>query len=428
MAYWRYRRNGPGTRRIHGQTDRECFFRGGGLGGRPRTPYDMPQWGRPPGARMGRSKKGKKNRVDRLEGDGDDSGSEDGVPLQPSVALGRQQMNHLRLAVPVDMMNGLPMESDGESSDDEHDEYALNEAYQDSTLAYAMQLAMKDRDDRLVERALERIRHAQTFGKSKVKLSQRELEALERRRMQREMINGSRGSKSARVNGRNMLPPVVLPAQSNGRWSQEAAFSSATDTASGYYMPTLQAPQARPRTPTQTLRMHQPNTSPRIPGAYNFQDDPSGRPPSSGKTQPLPRPLPDDPDWVPRSRSSSNAIPMSTSTYVSYSPAQVMGFDPRYSMSTSPGYNMSTAPDSMYQPVYRPSSRQSYIDPAAYNHVVLPPAPGTNPVRHPSSGSNASSSDNGVQIEAPKEPPKANGSKTNGVSRGKATRGRRTRK
>ncbi|KAF7597431.1 hypothetical protein BBP40_003678 [Aspergillus hancockii] len=53
----------------------------------------------------------------------------------------------------------------------------------DSTMAYAVHLAMKD-EELLVEDALERIRHAQISGQKNVRLSKRELDALERKRVQ----------------------------------------------------------------------------------------------------------------------------------------------------------------------------------------------------------------------------------------------------
>ncbi|KAL4797349.1 hypothetical protein BDV19DRAFT_387518 [Aspergillus venezuelensis] len=58
--------------------------------------------------------------------------------------------------------------------------------YEDSndTVAYAIQLAMKDNEDWLVEKALERIRRAHAEGHKNVTFTQRELEALERRRLQ----------------------------------------------------------------------------------------------------------------------------------------------------------------------------------------------------------------------------------------------------
>ncbi|KAL4975761.1 hypothetical protein BDW66DRAFT_136781 [Aspergillus desertorum] len=61
--------------------------------------------------------------------------------------------------------------------------------YEDTnrTVAYAVQLAMKDNEDWLVERALERIRRAHFEGHKNVAFSNRELQALERRRLLAEL-------------------------------------------------------------------------------------------------------------------------------------------------------------------------------------------------------------------------------------------------
>ncbi|WEW60335.1 hypothetical protein PRK78_005820 [Emydomyces testavorans] len=386
----------------------------------------MPQWGRPPGARMGRSKRGGKDRwneshVEELGSD-EDSDGEEGVPLDPRIARSRQQRDQLRLTGSADVINEEPSEIDEDSSDDEHNEYALDEAYQDSTVAYAIQLAMKDKEEQLVERALERIKRAQILGKSKVKLSQRELEALERRR-KNEAAKGLRGNKAGRAKGNPLSSP-----RSNAQWLHEAAYASATEAHSGYYASTVQTSQPRPRTPSvQSLRMQQPGTPPRIPGAYHLQDDPSSRPPSSGRGQPLLRPLPDDPQWVPRSRSSSNAVPIPPS-YASYVPAQVITFDPRYPMSANPGYNLSTAPDAMYQPSYRPASRDSYADRTAVNPGAVQTVADADSPKRNSSGSGSDGSDNGVQVDVPKESAATRGRKTNGTPNGKSTRSRRKRK
>ncbi|KAL2864575.1 PRA1 family protein-domain-containing protein [Aspergillus lucknowensis] len=54
----------------------------------------------------------------------------------------------------------------------------------DSTVAYAVQLAMGDNEEWMVEKVLERIRRAHSEGQKNVTLSKRELEALERKRQQ----------------------------------------------------------------------------------------------------------------------------------------------------------------------------------------------------------------------------------------------------
>lgn len=364
---------------------------------------------------MGRGRGDGKKRWDAsqvvdLTRDGDSDG-EEGVPLDSRTARGWRQRDQLRLTDPTGPADAELIESESNSSDEEHDEYALDEAYQDSTLAYAIELAMKDKDDILVERALDRIRDAQVMCQTKVKLSQRELDALERRRVQNEATNASRRDRTYRAKGKS------TPSKLNVRWPPEPAYSAAASSASIPYTSTLQVPQSRPRTPSvQTLRM-QPNMSPRTTGAYNLQDDMSSntRPSSSSKAQSFQRPLPDDPQWTPSSRRSSNAMPVPPSTYASYLPSQMMTFDPRYPAPVGSTYAIPPTADVTYTPVYRPSSRESYTDrAAALSNVNLQPAPGINTPRRISSGSGTSSSDNGVQVSSPKAPVPATSRKTTG--------------
>ena len=76
----------------------------------------------------------------------------------------------------------------------------------DSTVAYAVQLAMRDKEDQLVEKALERIRRAQMLGKKNVRLSQRELDALERKRQQTDSSNAARRNKGNAGSAANSRP------------------------------------------------------------------------------------------------------------------------------------------------------------------------------------------------------------------------------
>ncbi|KAL4914023.1 PRA1 family protein-domain-containing protein [Aspergillus aurantiobrunneus] len=78
------------------------------------------------------------------------------------------------------------MEHDGHDNAPGPVDGADYDMYEDtnSTVAYAVRLAMKDNEDWLVERALERIRRAHSEGHKNITFSKRELEALERRRLQ----------------------------------------------------------------------------------------------------------------------------------------------------------------------------------------------------------------------------------------------------
>lgn len=177
--------------------------------------------------------------------------------------------------------------------------------HQDSTVAYAVQLAMRDKEDQLVEKALERIRRAQMLGKKNVRLSQRELDALERKRQQtdnpsealrlKQAKTAANTRPSARRNGTGPEP------SSSGRYppiGPDPGWNRGTGTAPG--RPSSSSSAHRPRTPTmQSLRPQQSN-SPLRPTYPPFPErlPPSGRPQSMH--QPMyARPLPDDPQWAP---------------------------------------------------------------------------------------------------------------------------------
>lgn len=214
---------------------------------------------------------------------------------------------------------------DGESVVDGGD-YDLYD-HEDSTVAYAVQLAMRDKEDQLVEKALERIRRAQMLGKKNVRLSQRELDALERRRLQTDNPREARrppptGSASnTRPSSRRKSGglPERAPGPPAGPY---APFAYGADA--GWHpgggaagRPTSSSSANRPRTPTmQSLRPQQSN-SPLRPGYPAFAErlPPNGRPQSM---QPMhPRPLPDDPQWAP-----SYYNPMQMSSFAEPAPYQ----------------------------------------------------------------------------------------------------------
>lgn len=180
--------------------------------------------------------------------------------------------------------------------------------HEDRTVAYAVQLAMRDKEDQLVETALERIRRAQMLGKKNVRLSQRELDALERKRQQtdkdnpsearrfRQARNATNARPSSRRNGTGALPEPSLgpypPSAADAGWNR--------GTGAAHGRPTSSSSAHRPRTPTmQSLRPQQSNS----PLRPSYSQIPERLPPN-GRPQPMhqplyARPLPDDPQWAP---------------------------------------------------------------------------------------------------------------------------------
>ncbi|MCJ1239982.1 hypothetical protein MMC14_007981 [Varicellaria rhodocarpa] len=139
----------------------------------------MPPWGRPSGARKDKRRKDWKRqqqweeqrRFEEINSESDDG---QGVVLGDSFVsdelyftgadlgyLARDERNH-----------DYSDSSEGSEDRDEMDE-------RDGS---AMQVAIRDKEEKLVQRALERIRRAQSMGKTSVKLSQPEIDALERKR------------------------------------------------------------------------------------------------------------------------------------------------------------------------------------------------------------------------------------------------------
>lgn len=260
----------------------------------------MPSWGRPPGARTGRNTRGRaaweETRLEEVD-------SEEDVYGRELVRSGRYRQEYGGRGPrrrPVDYEDLTD-----ESESVEGGEYDLYD-HEDSTVAYAMQLAMRDKEDQLVDTALERIRRAQVLGKKNVRLSKRELEALERKRQQTDGTSRSRrpSATSVKVTSRpsSRRSAVVAPEQQSSAYptfTPDAHSTWARGTANS--RPSSSS-SARPRTPTtQSLRPQQSNSPlrPPYPPYTPERFAPNARPQSMQQAPVFPRPLPDDPQWAP---------------------------------------------------------------------------------------------------------------------------------
>ena len=352
-------RDSPRSRFIHGQADRYSFFRGGGLGGRPRTPKDSPLWGRPSGARPGKRRSGSGRQAQQREGDrrfeeiDSDGGDDQGVGLNRTLAgdelrftgedLGRRRKGYEYL-------------NRSESSED----------YGDSDDGENMQLALRDKEELLVQKALERIRRAQMLGKTNVKLTQPELDALERKRRKDQAIKDQAKRKGSGTNLRTsdrrrssgqtnsaFKDPKIGKRESKGYFSGYDGESSSSSRRAtppgvlvpgqgvvgfsplGQYSPTT-APQVRSSRSDSRSASSQSLAQPSPPLRSSKKRYSSGREPP----QPLPAPpsthsvrrLPDDPNWLPRPRSSSSVSAQAYDPYQyqSYSPP-IPQIPPQYS-------------------------------------------------------------------------------------------------
>ncbi|KAL8843619.1 MAG: hypothetical protein Q9170_000123 [Blastenia crenularia] len=203
-----------------------------------------------------------------------------------------------------------------------------------------MQVALRNKEDLLLQQALDRIRRAQMLGKRNVKLSQPEIDALERKRRQDEagrtqLRSGSKQSDKRRWSSqlqlvgkdsrpgkrkssglsstheetyaaerRGATPPGLLVPGPDGR---------PVHTPIGYYPPTAKQPPGSRGSQSGSRSGSSSNlqqSTPPLPSSQYWSGQP--RYPSESDyspslpASPLMRRLPDDPHWNPRPRSASS--------------------------------------------------------------------------------------------------------------------------
>jgi len=336
------------SRFLYGQADRCSFFRGGGLGGRPRTPKDSPLWGRPSGARQGKGRSGsgrqaqqreEDRRFEEIDSDEDDGQGIglDGTSISDELRFTGEDLGRRR--------HKYEYSDPSESSED----------YGDSEDGGELQLALRDKEELLVQKALERIRRAQMLGKTNVKLTQPELDALERRRQKdratKDQVRRKGSASDLSGNGRRRSSGQSSPVskeskygrrQSKGYFSGHNGESTSNSRRAtppgvlvpgqgvvgfsplGQYPPTTAAAGRSPRSGSRSASSHslaQPSPPLRSKKRYSVSREtpqPLSTPPSPN----LARRLPDDPNWLPRPRSSSSvsAHAYDPYQYQTYSP------------------------------------------------------------------------------------------------------------
>ncbi|KAI4286261.1 MAG: hypothetical protein L6R38_000027 [Xanthoria sp. 2 TBL-2021] len=329
-----------------------CFFRGGGLGGRPRTPQFTPPWGRSSWSKPRARREPQERHFEEIESDDDDG---QGVTLDGTYFSDDLDLTGPELGRHTRIRRKHIQEPDSQSSEEEGEPL-------DSRSSGTMQLALRNKADLLLQQALGRIQRAQMLGKHNVKLSKPEIEALERKRRQdesqttqdkpgsrqadrrrsssqlnssaKESIPGKRRSAGMGSNfertyasdGRAATPPGIMVPGPDGR---------PIHTPIGYHpLASNQAPGSRGSRSgsrsgsSASLQQSTPplpssqywSPQPRYPS--EFQHTP---PPPPARNSPSLRRLPDDPQWNPRPRSASSnqPYPGDLQYYQQYSPPPV---------------------------------------------------------------------------------------------------------
>ena len=194
VARWGHWSDDLGPCLVHGQTYRDSFFRGGGLGGRPRTPYDMPSWGRPSWARRGKREQDRernaRHRKESRRFEEIDSDDDDGQGVRLGNWFASDNLYFTGTDVGPRQRNQRNQDCD-ECSDSIEE---LNDEISDRS-GGVMQLALRDKEETLLHKALERIRRAQVLGEKNVKLTQPEIDALERSRLKEQATRKSKRPK-----------------------------------------------------------------------------------------------------------------------------------------------------------------------------------------------------------------------------------------
>jgi PRA1 family protein 1 len=190
---------------------------------------------------------------------------------------------------------------------------------------HGMQVALRHKEDSLVQRAMIRIRRAQEMGKEDVALPVQERDALERKiesdraKGRKPLLAiGSSSSTSGKKTSEKSRPSSK--ASSRSRSGKKSARSSGTQldqlppNPPGYMVPgpdgqLVFAPIGPYPPPGVDRPLSSQNVSQR--GARRWVSGPEVASASHGYMAPGPRPLPDDPNWQPRQRAySSQALPV----------------------------------------------------------------------------------------------------------------------
>ncbi|EXJ81476.1 hypothetical protein A1O3_07769 [Capronia epimyces CBS 606.96] len=379
----------------------------------------MPPWGRPPGGRPGR----KNNRSgvvqrsweydDRVEELDTEDDASQGVELDQGYGQQRFVSDELRFTG-IDLGGGVVRRRrSGDTDDDDFTPSDGEDDYGGPTDLIQRpdtQLMYREKEDMLVERALERIARARALGKPNVKLSRAEIDALERlERTQnpprpsvppKTAPRGKKGSPAKRkpvevrkkpgakdTSASNSPKGKAIDDRGRGKGSASSNFIHDDSIASYALPPTDQYYSRRPPYPqayyvtgsprgessrqgsrqssSQSLRQQQQasqmvlNQHPYYAQRYSSNPDAvySARPGSNSSR--ASRPDPSEYDWEPRPRSSSSLVnvPLDQLPYQAGT-GRAPRFDPSDPRFASPQRRVASGP-----PTIRPNQALQYRRP-----------------------------------------------------------------
>jgi len=182
----------------------------------------------------------------------------------------------------------------------------------------ALQIALRDKEEALVQSALARIRRAQEKGKREVKLNQDELDALEKRRKRmqaaattKEKKGSASGSDRDKKRGQRQLVPLSSLDPKNQKKAKgkrdvtpppPGLLIAGPDGSTSYaplgYYPSQAGPSRNsPARPRSSASQHLYGGGP--PPQYSSRHFSDGTRPNSSSSNGSRRPLPDEEGWMP---------------------------------------------------------------------------------------------------------------------------------
>lgn len=329
---------------FHGQANRYSFFRGGGLGGRPRTPHFLPLRGRSLGARNGNRWGMQTSRMLQLDDDmlfeEVDINDDEGQSMEINTAFidNNSDFSELSEGIVATQERARPTYYGHRASNLSERGNVKSNSGSDGV----RQSAHKVKEERLVQIAMNRIRRAQALGESNVRLTKSELDALERKQRQnrdRSRSTAPSGRPVSSSSGTNRRTSAIVEPKSSQRRmminntgydysgpsiynrsaSQAMAASSGhenqQDAPPGYNESSRAGLYDIPlpsgsRSASSHSPLHtnapSPLLRPREPEKRYFSVPKGFGASPAAANPPVSRRLPDDPHWVPRARSASS--------------------------------------------------------------------------------------------------------------------------
>ena len=398
----------------------------------------MPSWGRPSGARDGKKRKGELRHTRQREEDRRfeeiDSDDLDGHSVNWNGTYSSDELHFTDIDLGLGIRRRQRRDhnhvySSGASEVDEYDPEEI--------VGGTMQLALRDKEELLVQRALDRIRRAQMLGRTNVKLTQPEIDALERRK--RKDRAKSRGTEttskgverrrsteyssatlkhdnSANRRSKNLIPRYTKSGSSSPARATPPRLVSPGPDSTPAFTPFAYYPQSGAALQSRSSRSTSGSTSSHSPRQLNLPLLPnrphtqmrryvsvpeSLQPESLSRSPPPPRRLPDDPNWAPRPRSASSSQPHPTepSQHQAHSPPL-----PQVPIQYSQGRRHVSGPsDIQYSNARRlPLPQMPYAtpsDPSSLQREYLDEAPGEASLSEDDSDYDNDTENSGVRVD-----------------------------